>query len=438
MEAVVARPKILFYGFEAGVISELTKSFKEADTFSATSVDEFTKFANASRAYPFTAVLCSPTLDLANSEELAQVARMNFLSIPIYCVCTTSETFDRNALIKNGFTEAFLLPIDKVELIKTLAKLLGKSDDVYSAVCLVDIAPGTKLDFQISLFLSANNKFLIYAAAGDQMSGDRFDRLKKFNVNSVYIPVNQLQDFYKFSARRLIELGKPGTMSETERKDKLRSSVRDLMTGILSESYSKGLSSGHSATNHARKIVDELIVLDFGADWYQRLVQVTGRKGDSYSHSSSVSTYAALFSMALDIGSAQDLAIAGMFHDLGITQLPPELQLLRPDQMTKEQYEEYLKHPEYAIETLKSRQLTVSDAVLNAIREHHRVWPTDKISREGQVLILADRFDYLTTAAGNMVPMEPEQALTQIARERIVDPMYINELQSLFAARKAA
>ena len=92
-----------------------------------------------------------------------------------------------------------------------------------------------------------------------------------------------------------------------------------------------------------------------------------GDASDSYSHSSSVSSYAVLFCLALQKGNAEELAIAAMFHDLGLSDLPPHLQNGRTDKMTEEEFNLYKAHPELSIKALQAKHMAISDKIVSSI-----------------------------------------------------------------------
>jgi HD-GYP domain-containing protein (c-di-GMP phosphodiesterase class II) len=381
-------------------------------------------------------------------DELGQLLRMSFPSSVIYFITSRPSGFDRLVLMKNGFNEAFLLPIDREILKGALVKIIENSElEVLSPVKLVDIEPNSKLDFGVTVYLPANKKFLTLSRAGHEMSEKRMDKLREHGHNTFYIDPSEMQAFYNYSAKRLKALLNPGSMSETERKDKLGKSVRELVTGMLSSSYSSNLSSGKKVVEHTKKIVKQYIMISNPKDWYQRLMTEVNEKGDGYSHTGSVSVYAVLFGMLLNVGNPEDLAMAGLFHDLGMLELPPELQTKSPKDMNAEEFEVYSKHPELSIKTIQARSLAVPDQIIKAILQHHEKWngtgfPNKIEGRqfipEAQVLAIADRFDYLTRISHNLTPLEPVAALNQIDAEKVVNPTYIATLKQAFQAKKAA
>lgn len=363
---------------------------------------------------------------------------MQYQEAPIFLCCVSRTGFERKAFIKNGFTDAFLMPMDTTTLRSAISETLAKATNgqirVYRPVKIIDVEEGTTLDFDTSVFMPANNKYIKLSHAGDSLDGDRIAKMKKGKFNSVYIPADQMQKFYNYSAKRLKDLSLPSGASLTEKREKLGSAVRDLIGGLFTE-QSASFESGQGIMKDCGEIVKNFIMQGADSEWFLRIQQVLGERGDSYSHASNVSTLAALFSMGLGVGKPEDLALAGLLHDIGVAELPAEIQARLPEEMTPEQFDLYKKHPEMSVNLIKSRKLVVPEIVMKAILQHHELYngtgyPSglfgDRICKEAQVLGLANVFDYMTCLKEGKPLMTPAQAVEHLRQQQINDPSKIH------------
>ncbi len=400
-------------------------------------------------------VISGPPKDGLPAIELAQALRMQFQSTPLFICCVSQSGFERKSFIKNGFTDAFLMPMDttilRTKLSEELARRSGGQIRVYRPVKILDVEPGVSLDFEVSLFLPANQKYVKVTNVGESLDAERIDRMKKGNFNNIQVPVEQMGKFYEYSAKRLKAIEK-SSMSETEKREKFSGSVRDLISGLFSE-QSASFESGQAILKDCGEIVKAFILQDADSEWFARIQQVLGERGDQYSHSANVSTLAALFSMGLGIGKPEDLALAGLFHDIGISSLPAEIQALEPSQMNPQQFEEYKKHPEISLNLVKKRKIVINETIMRAILQHHELYngkgfpkgyAGDRISKEAQVLALADEFDSLTRLVEGHPLMTPIEAVEHLRKMQVNSPSSIhyspellNQLLTLFPAPKS-
>jgi len=369
--------------------------------------------------------------------ELAQSLRMHYQDAPLYLCSLSRLGFERKACIKNGFTDAFLMPMDtelfRTTLSEALAKIGQSEQQVFKSVKIIDVGADTVLDFDTSLFLPANKRYVKLSRAGDALDPERLEKIKKNKFNNVYVPATQMGKFYQYSAKRLRELGNE-TLSVTEKKEKLAIAVRDLISGMFTD-QNASFETGQAVMKDCNEIVKTYILQGADSEWYARIQSVLGERGNSYAHAGNASTLAALFSMGLGVGKPDDLALAGLLHDIGIAELPSEIQARAPEDMTPEQFELYKKHPEYSVQLIKARKIIVPEIVTKTILQHHELYngtgyPNglfgDRICKEAQVLALADRFDYLTQLKPGRPLLTPLEAVEKLREEQLSDPSKIH------------
>jgi HD-GYP domain-containing protein (c-di-GMP phosphodiesterase class II) len=403
-------------------------------------------------------ILCGPPDSPAiSTSEVAQTLRMLHPEVPIYFISFSRGGYDRGAFKKNGFTDAFLFPVDidlaRNEISTYFTKISNGEIKTYRPVKLLDIESGTKLQFDTTIYLPANNKYIRYSAAGQPLSEERIKKLSTANMNSVYVSSDQMSEFYKYTATQLKNVGKNSALSETEKRAKMESAIRELTSGMFNDNFKEAtFEEGKALLNDLREITVSYIDGTASGDWYKRLAKNVGAMASSYSHSANVSTYAALFSIGLGIGDPAEIATAGLLHDIGLADIPFEI-VDKPEELrTPEERKIYETHPERAIDIIKRKKLALSEKVMKMIMQHHEKfngegYPNGLIGsrtlKESQILALADKFDYLTSVQKGRLLMSPAEAI-QYFRDQIradpgqmtFDPAILTGLFKLFPANE--
>lgn len=157
------------------------------------------------------------------------------------------------------------------------------------------------------------------------------------------------------------------------------------------------------------------------------------------SHSFLVSFFSTLICKDLDwVGpkTVQTLALGALFHDIGLLQLPPELQDMDPALMTPEQKATYETHPILGADALKNIP-GMNIGVIQIILQHHEHvngsgYPSsltgNKIYPLAKVVSLADGFSYFLKEN----ELSPIEGLRKFVREQNnlvwYDPILVKNL----------
>ncbi len=106
-------------------------------------------------------IFCGKIRESADIVDLAQAIRSVWADPPMYFVSTERDGFDQKAFSKNGFSDAFLLPMD----MGILRGIIPEGGSEYSDVPLIDIKPDTVLEFDTYIYLPLNRKFIRFSSA---------------------------------------------------------------------------------------------------------------------------------------------------------------------------------------------------------------------------------------------------------------------------------
>jgi len=399
-------------------------------------------------------VAIGPPPDGLTVIEMAQMLRMQFADIPIFYTTTVRVGFDKLILIKNGFTDCFLLPIDSAALCTRLKDELSTASNgqikSYKAVKLLDLAPGVNLDFDVSIFMPANKKYIKLIHGGNELEVQMAEKLSKNQMNTLFVEKDQMKSFYQFTAKQLNSIKSSDKFSATEKSEKLKTAVRGLMSDIFSDSFGDStVAKGREIGDDCREIVKAFISEGEGGagSWYERMLKAVGGESGSYSRAANVSTYGTLFTLGIGLSSAKDVGVAGLLHDIGMADIPLELQTKAEEDLTPIEQIEFYKHTQYGLDMIRNRKMIVSPLVMTIIEQHHERFngqgfpnklPGHRLRKESQILGLAIQFEHLTSVHEGKKRYTPAEAMKQIklaagdpALVRY-DPELIKQITALF------
>jgi HD-GYP domain-containing protein (c-di-GMP phosphodiesterase class II) len=388
--------------------------------------------------------------------EIAQALRANYPEASIFFIATDKKDFDKKKMVKNGFTNAFLLPWEKAELIKAMRDeaLYTKIPQLrgHTPVKVVDIVPGIVLDFDLMLYMPLNGKFLPFSIEGQPVMPEKYQKMIDGKVNTLFVRNEDLASFYRYTAKLFTDLIKTGSMSETEKNEKLTKSVRELISDLFIQDSRENTFTKATALLNDVKAIVEVMMDESNHQLMEKIQNLVNQENGFYLHTSNVATYAGLFGMVLNYAKPADLALAGIVHDLGKINLPEEIAELDESQMSPEFLVAYQQHPIHTMDILKLKRMVVSEATRKAILHHHEAlngsgYPEKldgrRISEEGRILAIADTFDYLTSIKPGQKNMSPAEALNFMLDENSKDPgrmildvVMIRDLMEVFLGKE--
>lgn len=392
-------------------------------------------------------ILCYPPAESLSlpALEIAQTLRSVYMETPLFFISLDKKTFDKKRLIKNGFTQAFLLPWEKADLLRAMneeqiCSMLPELRD-YKAIKVADIKPGVVLDFSMKVYLPKSNKLLPFSFEGDPISDDKFQKLAESNLNTLFVKKDEVEKFRQYTAKIFKDM-----MSETDKQDKLEVCVRDLLSDMFIEDVKENtFGSSHALLNEVKDII-KILIEDSHKEVALKIDNLVNQEQNFYLHLSNVSTYAGLFAMVIGLPNPQDVALAGLLHDIGKINLPPEIAELEESELTEAGKEAFKKHPEFTIDIMKLRRIALPQPVFNAILQHHEAvngtgYPKGlegpRIAKEAKVLAIANEFDNLTSMHPGKLTVTPKEALEILLDKNIHESMKLDldmlkKLKSVF------
>lgn len=361
--------------------------------------------------------------------EVAQSFSSFFPGVLIYFVDHDTGGLDIKTLKKNGFAELFLLPMDMKFLEAAFDRIrMAKAGNgkAFRAVKLLDIEAGEELPFGVSTYLPLNKKYVSLSSAG-AVSEKKVGLLKEKGVNSLFVDQGEIDKFYEYAANRFAAMASGGSdaISETERAEKTQAAVRELFRSFIDVSAEAAdFEHGRDLMEQSKKIVESYVIQKTGVDLREKFNELRGEGQDFYSHAQVVSTLAALLSLATGIGKPEELAIAGLFHDIGLDRLNVEVSVFDIQDLEAADRAYYLSHPKRSVTMLKEKRVTLMPKIVELIEKHHEridgkgfpdSLPEHKIPPEAHLLAYADGFEYLSRRVPGKPLLKPLEIHQEIA-----------------------
>lgn len=421
------------YNFVAVGLPPEVKSLVESlvEKSSVKYVDSFGAFEDLIETFELAGearILVGDAITAIEPVEFGQALRATFITAQLAFVTAQKDSFSPYDLKKNGFSSVYFLPMDRGYLTEFISlATLGSIKKSFKAIKIVDLRPNEELDFGVYTYMPRNKKFLLLTAEG-KISEKKFQALQDNLQRTLYVETQQMDKFYDYAAKKLAELSSPegSQISETEREQRFKQHIQELFHNILDHRGPSDFKWGRDLMDQSHQVVQRFVELKTGLNIAEQIQEILNPHADSYSHAQAVSSLACLLSMALEIGEPEDLALAGLFHDIGIEGFETDPDHLALDKLTPEELERYKSHPLRAVHVLKSKKMTLPPAVAQIIEQHHervdgrgfpRGLPAHKISLDAHLLAFTDLFEYMMRPSENRKALTPFEAIDKIERE---------------------
>jgi HD-GYP domain-containing protein (c-di-GMP phosphodiesterase class II) len=236
------------------------------------------------------------------------------------------------------------------------------------------------------------------------------------------------------SALEKVRSLEPGKIRKiVEEVQDIRKSVK--RTYYNAVSFTKGVmnkirSGERISMKRAKRVVETMV--DTLLDREEFLMGMTAIKNyDEYTfhHSVNVSILSIALGQRLGLNkkALMELGIVALFHDLGKTEIPPEI-LNKPTQFTEEEWEVMKKHPLWGVKIIFQMKSFDAASIRAAIvaYEHHihhdhtgypKVKKLSELDLYSRIVSIADQYDGITSSrvyARN--PLSPDRALTLMVK----------------------
>lgn len=289
-----------------------------------------------------------------------------------------------------------------------LKKIVQVSD--FFEIRLKSVAPSVPLAFDI--FLLVNGKPTLFRRQKESLTAERIRLLLSHGGEKFLVPEEQ-RPLYLNSLKTMVHDPSSSTeIRSTFIKESAFLHVHDLFTKP----------NVAETVQEAKGLVEEMVNFvteDVGA--VASLMRLSTHDYYTYNHCVDVAVYSIALAKRLYGDNKQNLIIAGLgglLHDVGKRKIDVGI-INKAGALTKDEWEEIKKHPQYGKEYLENIE-SIPDYSKLIVYEHHENfdgtgYPNkkkgDDISQLARICSIADVFDALTTDRAYHKAISPKEAL---------------------------
>lgn len=233
---------------------------------------------------------------------------------------------------------------------------------------------------------------LPFVVAGCKLTERMIHHMERVGIQGAYITTEFSMDV------------EPEDFVEPELKAKMLTNIR----GAFQESLKKmTFQSSRQIYKNMTEVAEGIVMNLLSKDQYLfQMIDIRDYNNYTYSHSLYVGILSVILGrhMGLPIKTLENLAICGLFHDIGKLQIPLEI-LDKPGSLTDEEFEFMKQHPRLGYDNL-SKNTIIPSMTLQGILTHHERFngsgypqglSGEDIPLFGRIIAIADVYDALTS-----------------------------------------
>ncbi len=279
----------------------------------------------------------------------------------------------------------------------------------YTPLRISTIKPNRKLTF--TLFIYFKEQYITYAQVGSEIEEDKYKKLKKQKIAKFYIDEKDELNYQSFLDALLQDTMSSSSVSVQEKVSLVEGACESAIERMQED---PGSETSYKMTENAARTLRQCISENPDA-----MKELFGKSVEKHElivkHSLNVSALATKLGQKMKLSEEQldELAVAGLLHDIGLMQLSEETRSLftknRKD-FTKEELAAYGAHVKDSLSILAGKPY-VNQASMELITNHEEVKSgygpnkKTKLSQSEYIISLVNIYDK-TIITTNLTPKE--------------------------------
>jgi len=296
-----------------------------------------------------------------------------------------------------------------------MKKKIIKDISQYFSVEIESIKPCSSLEYDIYLYFKQSFHVILLKQTGDEITADQINTYIKKGMRHIWIHQTQKEIYVEqcilhkktIKRKKMTQEGalmsgiiSATTLPDEKKKVIISETAKEVLTNI-------NLASEIKTQDKIDEVLQTIVydVIDEITDVNEKNVYELFKLSETFPHlvhSSQVTTYTMLFAMAfknVDPTILNNIALASLLHDIGISLMTTYLARKPFSEMTYDENEEYQKHVLNSIDTILKSGIEVKKEVQDIILHHHECfngtgYPNKlkgfQISEASQLISIAD------------------------------------------------
>jgi len=306
------------------------------------------------------------------------------------------------------------------------------------AVPSLETGQGKALPFDVYVRLPWSNKISLYRRRGSHLEQQRIDQDKNNRHLNFFVEQADYERYLEYVADQLFDL----IVSHPLDRDRLRRAAGRVLSNAVAQeapAQAKQLMDnlGDVVTRFVSRMANE--ELSSRQALFMKFARLAEMGTDFQRHPSHVSSLAVMLALGLGVSDQRTLvetALAGLLHDIGLTQLPVSvIAEAHSFQNAGTVSKALLKlHPQGGLDLLWNRGVKVSQLMESMILQHHEEWggggyprglSGEAVHPFAQLLRLADDLDDLIGNEEGPESLEAKviRLFEQYEKEQVLEPV---------------
>lgn len=277
-----------------------------------------------------------------------------------------------------------------------------------------DIPDGTTFPVDIYSYLARANRYVIFHPAGEAFTHEKKEKIKTLHTRHLYVMEKDLSSF--LSSLR----GQSESQTFSESLSSIRNQYRQLLIQIFDLSTDGILIFGKDLSDKGMELISQLEkLIDRFPNVSEAMNELPYPRFSTMAHGLNCAMYALIFSRHCGFENRQEIAFASLIHNIGFSELAPDLMRKSETELSKEEFEQYKKHVFLSMDLMKKKLFPLTPTMEKIILFHHENYDGtgfpegqagSNIPLEVALVSILGSFDYFNTVRPNEKALSPTEA----------------------------